>query len=410
MLREQQSIHHFRIVFGLFTRLWYPDSMPADSTLAIAVDDFPEPLAGQSLRARACTRLAEAYEAEACLFTRQIRGKHWDRTHGTEAITSTAICLIGLSRAGLAPADIGVPLVETLAAMRAATRSQAYPGSLGLSLWAHAVNRESGTEDIVSASGTAPNRIHAVMPGLTTMELAWLVSGLAHQAAIGDSASSAYLEAAAAALTARQHGTSHLFSHAAPDAPLHRRLRSRVANFADQIYPLQALTLSSMLSGEDAPLQAAAACAERLVALQGAQGQWWWHYNPALGQVVGRYPVYSVHQHGMAPMALRTLEVAGGPAFADAVALSRAWLARNELGVDLVEQESGIIWRDIEPDEGTLARRLRHIRALAGRSDGRAPLPAERLRINHEIRPYEWGWFLFAQAMERGAPPPGHLA
>ena len=33
-------------------------------------------------------------------------------------------------------------------------------------------------------------------------------------------------------------------------------------------------------------------------------GQWWWHYDVRDGSVVERYPVYSVHQHAMAPMAL----------------------------------------------------------------------------------------------------------
>ena len=146
--------------------------MPSDSTHAIAVDGSPARLGGESLGAQACARLAETYDAEAQLFARQIRGGRWNRTEGTEAITSTAICLISLSRAGLAPAALGVPLSETLAALRAATRREGYAGGLGLSLWAHAVSGEVGTNDIVSDSGTAPNRLHLVVPGLTTMELA----------------------------------------------------------------------------------------------------------------------------------------------------------------------------------------------------------------------------------------------
>jgi hypothetical protein len=34
---------------------------------------------------------------------------------------------------------------------------------------------------------------------------------------------------------------------------------------------------------------------------------------------------------------------------------------------------------------------------------------APRLRLNREIRPYEWGWLLYATAIEATPAPPGHL-
>ena len=53
--------------------------------------------------------------------------------------------------------------------------------------------------------------------------------------------------------------------------------------------------------------------------LQGPDGQWWWHYDTRTGKVVEGYPVYSVHQDSMAPMALLDLEDAGGPQHSEAI-------------------------------------------------------------------------------------------
>ncbi len=52
--------------------------------------------------------------------------------------------------------------------------------------------------------------------------------------------------------------------------------------------------------------------AAAICGLQGPEGQWWWHYDTRNGSVVEGYPVYSVHQHAMAPMALLDLREAGG--------------------------------------------------------------------------------------------------
>ena len=51
-------------------------------------------------------------------------------------------------------------------------------------------------------------------------------------------------------------------------------------------------------------LQNSLQCANAICNLQGPLGQWWWHYDSMTGRVAERYPVYSVHQHAMAPMAL----------------------------------------------------------------------------------------------------------
>ena len=55
------------------------------------------------------------------------------------------------------------------------------------------------------------------------------------------------------------------------------------------------------------PLADALICANAIRALQGDKGQWWFLYDKRSSQVVNRYPVCSIYQNGMAPMALLAL-------------------------------------------------------------------------------------------------------
>jgi hypothetical protein len=109
----------------------------------------------------------------------------------------------------------------------------------------------------------------------------------------------------------------------------------------------------------------------------------------------------------MAPMALRCLAAAGGTSHADAVLASRRWLRNNELGIDMVDANSGIIWRSIERTGGSADRLGRKAGMLLGRADKKDEAP--RLQLNPEMRPYEWGWLLYSAAIEAGPPNAGHL-
>jgi hypothetical protein len=168
-----------------------------------------------------------------------------------------------------------------------------------------------------------------VIPGLTTMEVAWLVSGLLHADHPGLRSAR---EFALRELELRLDRSTMVFRHASAAAPWRHRLRGRIANFADQVYPLQAFAFAAIVLGDAAYRALADRCGARLVAAQGPLGQWWWHHDAATGRVAGRYPVYSVHQHSTAPMALRCLAVAGGRSHAAAAARGRRLAARQRAG------------------------------------------------------------------------------
>jgi hypothetical protein len=185
-------------------------------------------------------------------------------------------------------------------------------------------------------------------------------------------------------------------------------LRSHVACFADLVYPIQALSLYARVSGDTTALHAAGRCAEAICRLQGAAGQWWWHYDVRSGHVIEPYPVYAVHQNAMGPMALFDLHEAGGPDLRDHARRGVAWLAASpELGgASLVDAEAGVIWRKVARREpGKLSRTLQ---ALASRAGHDVRVPAlDRLlppgRVDYETRPYQAGWLLYAYPREHAS-------
>jgi hypothetical protein len=346
-------------------------------------------------------RLRESLNPATALFDRQLRRGKWGSTRGTEGITSTAIALIGLARSGIEPARVGMDLIRTREALLAMARVRRTAGSVGLAIWASSVTGGRSVSDVLGRLGLSLGDIPRMLRRSQTMEIAWILSGLAHEGARAPARSTreAFL-AARAALLDRFVGPSQTFRHATDDAPPLRRARQWVANFADQIYPIQALAQAAMLEPDSQALEVATRSAEHMLALQGELGQWWWHYDARDGRVAQHYPVYSVHQHGMAPMALQALAAAGGPNFAAAIDRSQRWLIDNERGASLIDTTAGTIWRSIERDEGHGPRYARRVRSVLGLKGADKALTG-RLTINRETRPYEWAWCLYAGALAR---------
>ncbi|HTY59679.1 MAG TPA: hypothetical protein VMF59_12730, partial [Bacteroidota bacterium] len=125
-------------------------------------------------------RLREALNPATGLFDRQLRDGKWDATIGTEDLTSTAICLIGINRRGDAAA-VGLDPVRTCAALFQVSRRRMYTGGAGLVLWANAVWNGIPYPEAMRAMGLGSAEPGVLPRSLTTMEVAWLVSGLIHE-------------------------------------------------------------------------------------------------------------------------------------------------------------------------------------------------------------------------------------
>ena len=176
----------------------------------------------------------------------------------------------------------------------------------------------------------------------------------------------------------------------------------RIACFADQVYPVLALCTYGKFFSDKESIELAAKAIEQICRFQGSLGQWWWHYDTTKGKVCEEYPVFSVHQDAMAPMAIMASDRLTGNNHSKEIELGLRWLfGRNELNQNLLLDEEGIIWRDIEKCE--LKKASRTLRALLCTADLQV---LHRLvggcfigfRINYECRPYHLGWILYAWA------------
>jgi exopolysaccharide biosynthesis WecB/TagA/CpsF family protein len=274
------------------------------------------------------------------------------------------------------------------------------PGAVALAAWAAA--EVASTCDMVLFDRMA-RWLNASDP-LPTVDVAWMLSAAVAALPVGDT--HAVLAAASRRLLEAQ-GSHAIFPHALPAAAL-GRWRAHVGCFADQVYPIQALARAAAATGSRDALDAANRCAARICELQGSSGQWWWHYDVRDGSVVESYPVYSVHQHAMAPMALFDLHESGGDDHRRSVALGMQWLTTHPEVFDaLVDEDNAVVWRKVGRREpAKAARKLSAVTTslhtgwhIPGMDAAMPPT-----QVDHECRPYELGWLLYAWHSRQRTP------
>lgn len=321
-----------------------------------------------------------------------------------DSLRYAAIAALGLGR--LEPGDQRAVLGRSSAADLAASvakRAHGHrdPGAVALAAWAAAEvlgSFESGLFDQLSTvlSNGQP---------LATVDTSWMVTAGVAAGQIGET--SDLVQRAVARLSEAQ-GPGGLFPHMLP-AGAAGRFRAHIGCFADQVYPIQALArYAQTVSSADA-LLAANRCAAAICDLQGAAGQWWWHYDSRSRRVVEGYPVYSVHQHAMAPMALFDLAEAGGDDHLPAVAAGVDWLRTHpEVMDELVSPAHGVVWRKVGRREPPKAVRSLSAVTTTVRPGLHVPglntmFPPEQ--IDYECRPYELGWLLYAWLSGGGTSP-----
>jgi hypothetical protein len=229
------------------------------------------------------------------------------------------------------------------------------------------------------------------------MEVAWYLTGIAncYLAGYGDLPRLGEQAKTARLILEGNCGNSGIYGHLSRRGSWAGYFRGRIGSFADQVYPTIAFSRLSQALQDTKARTMALRTAERMCELQGPLGEWCWHFDSVSGKVVSRYPVYSVHQHAMAPMMLFAASEATGCDFSDAIYKGLAWISgKNELQHDLVEPSLGLVWRAIflNSIDAYADSALRSV----GIRDGSAP--SGQLKIKYECRPYELGWLLYAFA------------
>jgi len=238
---------------------------------------------------------------------------------------------------------------------------------LGLFYWFASLRLT--TISAVPLTVTQLQRIQSEYQQMGTMDLAFLCTGLQRLHAMG--ASRDPLTGPLVELKNRRYGV--IFS---ADAA-----RSRYAGFNNQVYPI------FMLAQTETKDDLAPLC-KNLLAFQRFDGAWPWQYDVQRGAVAGLYPVYTVHQDGMAIMALKALQQKLTLDLSGPIQRSFDYIFAH----GLVNFDKGEIYRAV---------RIRNRRArqynLTHRALSRCfeKLPWS-LEINKEVRSYHLGWFLFA--------------
>jgi hypothetical protein len=229
-----------------------------------------------------------------------------------------------------------------------------------------------------------------------TMELAWFLAGLSH-ATLACPEKFPDLKGLADKtyrLLEKNHGKSGYFGHLSTSKSASGFFRGKIGSFADQIYPVYAMSKYSVAFQEEAASKSALACARAICEAQGELGQWWWLYDSKSGRISSKYSVYSVHQQGMAPMGLIAAEEATGHSFQEPILKGLRWIyGANELGVDMRDLSTNLIWRCISPQQES-GKYVSVLRSMAGMSG--AEFSSSELKVLHEDRPYELGWLLYA--------------
>lgn len=309
----------------------------------------------------------------------------------------TAITLQGLHQfaaaGGTSPIDVPKALSNLV---RGADRIDNI-GDLGLLLWlvARAEPESLGSlaehVDFKNALET-----YADARAGSTTEIAWFLTGLCYARSVSHGSTPDVDKLAFRTYEAlkQNYGGKGIFRHM-HSSTLAGKLRGRIGSFADQVYPIYALSKFGRAYENGEASKIAVECGEAICRLQGPLGQWWWHYDAATGRVLGRYPVYSVHQDGMAPMALFACADATGQNFDEAIYKGLAWIAgANELELNLVDESRSVIWRSFYRKKYKMYQE----EALDLLGITRKETARRDLMVLYECRPYHLGWLLYAFA------------
>jgi hypothetical protein len=348
------------------------------------------------LTALAINGLRSMFDADRQLFCFRVKRSRGELVREGISHRYTIIALLGLHHwegiGGRSPFDVNATLEVLLRNTTWITNL----GDLGLLLWLCALasperlGKLSAEFDLQGAL----DRYREAREG-RTMELAWFLSGLSHQALADREKLADFADLAAKSfrLLKNNQGETGTFGHIDRKGSLAGVLRGRIGSFADQVYPVYALARFAQAYGSKEALTMASACAQGICRVQGPQGQWWWHYDSTTGKVAGKYPVYSVHQDGMAPMALVALSKVTGCNFAGPIDKGLQWITgSNELSRDLRDLSLHVIWRCAHPRH-KYKMYLDDALGLVGVSVNRN---CAELTVREECRPYEFGWLLYA--------------
>lgn len=364
----------------------------------------------QALAELAARSLSLMYDEQLGLFSQKaVPAGDGLENRGVNPYYSAASMVGILSQPDVSP-DAIVPVGRALDALHEECQEGTGGPLLGTTLWAGALagdERAAGLVDrlerTLSIEGSESAALGQVIKGL--------VAGAERFAGVRDPALE--LAGRCAAELLDRHSAAAAIFRAMPRraSGLRSLMGARITSFASQVYPLLGLSALCAYRGE-APPAALRATAEFLARSQGPLGQWYWLYAPSTAAVLEGYPVYSVHQDGMAFMGLVPVEQLGEGSYREQLALGVEWLEHNELSLPLVEDQPPFICRNIQRVGSDADAPFGISRANFYRVVARSLVPRpsrdhtdadpQALEPLRECRSYHLGWLLYAHSLLAG--------
>jgi hypothetical protein len=345
------------------------------------------------------------YDKESRLFV-----FNWDlkkKKLGPISERYSTIASIGLQSAKLRGIDLPFSVSDILKELLCRVRAmeQRGPGDLSLLLWAFSL-LHGEIEKKVMERLIPGKKLHVLIEGLRKrpiVEAAWALSAFSYLYRNGfrNCLIPQACESIANIIIDAFNQETHIFSYMSQKKGFktifgyHRGF----GNFASQSYSIYGLSSYYQATGDDRALRVALNCSNKICSLQGPYGQFWWIYNAKRGTIADKYPVFSVHQDGMGPMALKKLATVSKRDYSDFIKKSFDWLyGNNEIGISMIQWEEGVILRCIRrraPLSGlsyhfNMMRSRFHLPSI--KNDNRRAIGG--LEIRNETRPYHMGWML----------------
>lgn len=324
-----------------------------------------------------------------------LRKKRVNNTYVIEGASKryTLINLLGLYKAKCNGLDIKLDLAPILESQIKNIHKYKNAGNIGLLLWATSYIDPTKIGKVTSKINfrNLVRDFNDIKLGLST-ELAWLLIGLLTSSTFNKNIkniTSQLVEYIYIKLRENYHGHG-IFGHQATDT-FAGKIRGEIGSFSDQVYSIYAFTLYSKLKQSEEALTIAEYCAKKICKYQDKYGAWAWHYNSMTGKVISKYPIYSVHQDAMAPLALFTLQKATGNNYEKYIYKGLDWLTNNEFNINMIDFENHMIKRAIAPNR--ISRKFKSLLVNLGMKD---ELDYSNVSVVDECWSYHLGWLLFA--------------
>ncbi len=306
----------------------------------------------------------------------------------------TLINLIGLRTAEINNIKIDINLKDVINHHVRQADKYTGIGEIGLLLWAASLISQEEITTLLSKVDLhyIYNEFNDSKSKLT-VELSWFLTGLLLSSTFSDKFKNSIEDLIKKVYSDihRNYDGFGIFRHQGNNT-FEGKLRGNVASFADQVYPIIAFSLYSQKMQDNEALTISKECAQKICDHQGNNGEWMWHYNSSNGKVISKYPVYSVHQDAMAPMALYAIQEASGINFEKYIFKGLDWLTEsNALKANMINEDLNLIWRAIAPKK--ISRNIKTILNLFGIN---TKDEYSKLEIVKECWSYHLGWVLFA--------------